>query len=53
MLDRLLDLPDNELWDLIAGRRAGGPRDGRDVGAASADGSCGTCDRADSDPHRP
>ncbi len=21
MLDRLLDLPDNELWDLIAGRR--------------------------------
>jgi succinate dehydrogenase flavin-adding protein (antitoxin of CptAB toxin-antitoxin module) len=20
MLDRLLDLPDNELWDLIAGR---------------------------------
>ncbi len=25
MLDRLLDLPDNELWDLIAGR--GGPPD--------------------------
>ena len=22
MLDRLLDLPDNELWDLIAGRAA-------------------------------
>ena len=21
MLDRLLDLPDNELWDIIAGRR--------------------------------
>ena len=21
MLDRLLDLPDNDLWDLIAGRR--------------------------------
>ncbi|HTQ00883.1 MAG TPA: succinate dehydrogenase assembly factor 2 [Casimicrobiaceae bacterium] len=21
MLDRLLDLPDNELWDLIAGRK--------------------------------
>ena len=21
LLDRLLDLPDNELWDLIAGRR--------------------------------
>jgi len=25
MLDRLLDLPDNELWDLIAGRQD--PRD--------------------------
>jgi antitoxin CptB len=25
MLDRLLDLPDNELWDLIAGREE--PRD--------------------------
>ena len=25
MLDRLLDLPDNELWDLIAGRAE--PRD--------------------------
>ena len=22
MLDRLLDLPDNELWDVIAGRQA-------------------------------
>jgi antitoxin CptB len=24
MLDRLLDLPDNELWDLIAGRQEPG-----------------------------
>ena len=39
-LDRLLDLPDNDLWDLIA--RAAASRDGRRGSRAMVGACCGT-----------
>ena len=47
MLDRLLDLPDNELWDLIAGR--GAPADPDVAPLVAALGATG----AAADPRRP